>query len=132
MIVEPLCFRIADELPVRDGEGCFLERVSGRESEMAVGEHFLWSAGERTLDLVTAPRGGFGALTAAVERAAPRLGDASAGRRRGLGGAVSHAIYDAGLVLALAGIFLLWATGRTEVVAGVAQRVLAWGGSVGA
>lgn len=132
MVVEPLCFRIAESLPSPDGQRGFLERVVGRESEMAVGEFLLWSPEERSLDLATAPRGGFPALTAAVARAAPRLGDAFAGRRKGLGGPVAYAVYDAGVALALTATVFLWATGRADLVADLAARVLAWGGSVGA
>jgi hypothetical protein len=131
MVVEPLCFRIAESLPSPDGQRGFLERVVGRESEMAVGEFLLWNPDERTLDLATAPRGGFPALTAAVARAAPRLGDASADRRQGLGGPVAYALYDAGVALALVATVVLWATGRADVVAAAAERVLAWGGSIG-
>jgi len=131
MKVEPLCFRIAESLPSPDGQRGFLERVVGRDSEMAVGEFFLWNPDARTLDLATAPRGGFPALTAAVARAAPRLGDASAGRRRGLGGPFAYAAYDVGVALALVATVALWATGRADVVAAATERVLAWGGSIG-
>jgi hypothetical protein len=131
MKVEPLCFHIAESVSSPDGQRGFLRRVAGRESEMALGEFFLWSPGQRTLDLATPPRGGFPALTAAVERAAPPLGDASAGRRQGLGGPVAYAVYDLAVALALLVTVFLWATGRADVVADLAERVLAWGGSVG-
>jgi hypothetical protein len=128
--VEPLCFRIAESAPSPDGGYGFPERLVGRDSEMAVGEFFLWNPQQRTLDLATPPRGGFSALTAAVARAAPRLGDASAERRQGLGGPLAYAVYDAGVALALVGTVALWATGRADVPASLAARLLAWGASV--
>jgi len=130
MTVEPLCFRIAEGVFSPDGQRGFLERVVGREREAALGEHLLWNPEARTIDLMTAPRGGYPALTAAVARVAPRLGDASQGRRQGLGGPVSYGIYDALVAVALVATVLLWATDRPEVVAGAAERILAWGGGV--
>jgi len=130
MKVEPLCFRIAESVPSPDGGRGFLARVAGREREMALGEHLLWNPEARTIDLMTAPRGGYAALTAAVARVAPRLGDASQGRRRGLGGPVSYGIYDAVVAVALVATVVLWALGRPDVPAGVAEQVLAWGANV--
>lgn len=129
MTVETLCFRLREGAPRPDGRRAFLERTVGRESETAVGEHFVWNPQERTLDLLGHPRGGFPALAAAIAHAQPRLGDACAGRRTGLGGPLAYAVYDAGLGLAVVGTLVLWATGRMDAYAALAGQLVAWGGS---
>jgi hypothetical protein len=125
-----LCFRLRASAPQPDGQRGFLEPVAGRGSERALGEHFVWSPTEVTLDLLGHPRGGFSRLTAAIARAEPRLGDASAGRRPSLGGPLAYAVYDAGVALAVLGTLALWATGRMDVYAELGRRLLAWGGSL--
>ena len=60
----------------------------------------------------------------------PRLGDASAGRRSGLGGPIAYAAYDTGVGAAVIGTLVLWATGGMDVYADLARALFRWGGSV--
>jgi hypothetical protein len=125
-----LCFRLRESAPRPDGDRGFDERVVGRERETAVGEHFRWRPTERTLELVGHPSGGFSSLTAAIAAAEPRLGDASAGRRVGLGGSLAYAVYDAGVAAAVAATLVLWMAGRMDMVVDLARAAVAWGGSL--
>jgi hypothetical protein len=113
--VEALCFHLAESSARPDGGRGFLAELAGRAGEQALGAHWVWRPAERSLDLLGRPRGGFADLTAAVARAEPRLGDASAGRRTGLGGAFAYAVYDLGLVLGLLAAVWLAATRHSSV-----------------
>jgi hypothetical protein len=128
--VVTLCFHLHESASSPDGSRGFVERLTGRSGERALGEHFAWTPAERTLDLLTHPRGGFARLTAAIASTEPRLGDASAGRRAGLGGPLAYAIYDVGIALVVTVTLALWATGHMDVYGELARRILAWGGSV--
>lgn len=125
--VVALCFVLRETVAGPGGQSGWLESLDGRECAGALGEHFLWSPAERSLELITAPRGGYAALTAAIAKHEPRLGDASSARREGLGGSLAYAAYDAMVAFLVLGTLALWATGQMELYAELARGLLSWG-----
>ena len=110
MEVPALLVRLSSSAPSPDSGGALSSPLADRCAARALGEHWLWNPRERVLELLEHPHGGLHGLTAAIAQAEPRLGDASAGRRRGLGGPLAYAVFDAGLALAVLGSLALWAT----------------------
>jgi hypothetical protein len=130
MWVTVLSFGLGEAIVRPDGHRGFLEKLSERQGEWALGEHWIWNPETRRIDLLTQPRGGFAELTAAVAQFAPWLGDASQERREGLGGSVAYALYDLAVAVTVLGTCVLFATDQMDFYARLAERLLDWGGHV--
>ena len=130
MWVTVLAFAIDPAVDRPDGDRGFMEKLVGRRSAWAIGEHLIWNPETRRLDLITRPRGGWERLTAVIAERVPRLGDASHARRRGIDGALAYAVYDGFLALGLTACVAMLLLGRTEWLTRLASGALELGGRV--
>jgi len=113
-----------------DGHRGFLEKLSERRGEWALGEHLIWNPEARRIDLLARPRGGHAKLTAAIANFTPWLDDPSLERREGLGGPIAYTLYDVALSVAVLGTLVLFATDQMDFYARLADSLFGWGGSV--
>lgn len=130
MVITTLSFAIGPEAVRPDERKGFLVKLAERRAEWALGEHLVWNPEARKLDLLARPRGGHAKLTAAITESVPRLADPSRGRRRGLGGPLSYAVYDLLLTVVVLGSAALLATDSFELYLALAKTCFAWGGRV--
>jgi hypothetical protein len=130
MVVTALRFVLSETATRPDGHRGFLEELSGRRGEWALGEHLIWNPATRELDLLTSPRGGYARLTAAIANAAPRLGDPSTRRHPRWEGRLVRGIYDLALAVATSSTALLVVTDTLYFYVRLAEGLLHWGGGL--
>ncbi|GEM_PF-6041686 len=123
-VYEVLCFTLDPAIERPDGHRGFLQLLVDQDGKHALGEFFTWDPERRKVDLLAMPRGGHAALIRAVWQLAPALAEPVRTRRAGFGGPISHALFDAGLAVAVGIAVVLLVADRGEVYGRMAALVL--------